>query len=115
MLLFKKVDDLQHYLQQFRKKKQSIGFVPTMGALHQGHLSLIKKAKAESDIVVCSIFVNPTQFNDDSDLEKYPRTAGNDINLLTSEHTDILFMPPIDTCRRSISKRIRHHIRTRFW
>ena len=96
MLLFKKVSDLQHYLQQFRKKRQSIGFVPTMGALHQGHLSLIKKAKAECDIVVCSIFVNPTQFNDDSDLEKYPRTAGNDINLLTSEHTDILLMPPVE-------------------
>ena len=96
MLLFKKVNDLQQYLQQFRRKKQSIGFVPTMGALHKGHLSLIKKAKADCDIVVCSIFVNPTQFNDASDLKKYPRTAANDINLLTSEHTDILFMPPME-------------------
>ena len=96
MLLFKKVNDLQLYLQQFRKKRKSIGFVPTMGALHQGHLSLIKKAKADCEIVICSIFVNPTQFNDTSDLEKYPRTAGNDINLLTSEHTDILFMPPVE-------------------
>jgi len=96
MLLFKTVNDLQHYLQQFRKKKQTIGFVPTMGALHQGHLSLIKKAKSESDIVVCSIFVNPTQFNDASDLDKYPRTAANDINLLTSKDTDVLFMPPVE-------------------
>ena len=96
MLLFKNVNDLQSYLKQLQKKKKTIGFVPTMGALHQGHLSLIKQAKEKSDIVVCSIFVNPTQFNDASDLEKYPRTAGKDINLLTSEQTDVLFMPPAE-------------------
>jgi len=93
MILFKKVHQLQIYINQLKEDKKSVGFVPTMGALHNGHLSLIEKAKAENDYVVCSIFVNPTQFNDVSDLEKYPRTAGKDIQLLTSVDTEILFMP----------------------
>lgn len=96
MILFKKVQQLQDYIALQKKDKRSIGFVPTMGALHQGHLSLIKKAKAGNDCVVCSIFVNPTQFNEASDLEKYPRTAAKDISLLTSVETDILFMPNVD-------------------
>ncbi len=96
MILFKKVEQLQTYIAAQKEKKQKVGFVPTMGALHNGHLSLIQQAKAENDLVVCSIFVNPTQFNDASDLEKYPRTAAKDIQLLTSVSCDVLFMPPVE-------------------
>ncbi len=96
MFLFKKVADLQQYLNTKRKEGNVIGFVPTMGALHEGHLSLIRASKSQSDLTVCSIFVNPTQFNDVSDLEKYPRTIGADIDLLSSADNDILFWP-LDT------------------
>lgn len=95
MILFKTVQQLQAYLNTLKQEKKSIGFVPTMGALHNGHLSLIQKAKSENECVVCSIFVNPTQFNDDLDLEKYPRTAAKDINLLTSVNADVLLMPSV--------------------
>ena len=96
MILFKKVEHLQLFIASQKQKKQKVGFVPTMGALHNGHLSLIRQAKDENNLVVCSIFVNPTQFNDASDLEKYPRTASKDIQLLTSVSCDVLFMPPVE-------------------
>jgi pantoate--beta-alanine ligase len=96
MILFKKEHQLQYYLNTLRLNKKSIGLIPTMGALHEGHLSLIRKAKEENDFVVCSVFVNPTQFNNDADLEKYPRTEANDIELLTSIGTDIIFMPSVE-------------------
>jgi len=96
MILFKKVQDLQRHIFSQKENKKRVGFVPTMGALHQGHISLISNAKSENDIVVCSIFVNPTQFNEASDLEKYPRTAAADIEKLTAAECDILFMPPVN-------------------
>ena len=93
MYIFKTVESLQNYILKIKKKGLRIGFVPTMGALHNGHLSLIEKAKNSADITVCSIFVNPTQFNDANDLIKYPVTTEKDINLLNTAKTDVLFLP----------------------
>ncbi len=84
---------LRSYLDRHRREQKSIGYVPTLGALHPGHMSLIKSARAQNDIVVCSIFVNPTQFNDKSDLAKYPRTIEADIELLLQNETHILYYP----------------------
>jgi pantoate--beta-alanine ligase len=95
MYLFKKKDDLGRHLATARKAGKRIGFVPTMGALHEGHLSLIAEAKKNSDVVVCSIFVNPTQFNDPADFEKYPITINEDILKLTTAETDVLFLPSV--------------------
>jgi pantoate--beta-alanine ligase len=87
---------LQQYLQQIKALNQTVGFVPTLGALHQGHLSLIEFAQQQNDITVCSIFVNPSQFNDPKDLEKYPRTIEADIKLLEQVKCDILFNPEVN-------------------
>lgn len=89
MFIFKKVEDLQFYL----KDKKGIGFVPTMGALHQGHIYLIQEAKQQSEVVVCSIYVNPTQFNNKEDFDKYPITINSDIILLCDGGCDVLFLP----------------------
>ena len=96
MLLFKKVIDLQRFLASEKKPGLKTGFVPTMGALHEGHLSLIRRSLEETDVTVCSIFVNPTQFNDPSDLEKYPRTPEKDMELLLNAGCQILFMPGVE-------------------
>ncbi len=95
MLLFKTVSELQVYLKKIRQKGNTIGFAPTMGALHRGHVSLIAQAKEACGIAIASIFVNPTQFNNPKDLEKYPRTAEKDIELLVEAGCDILFMPDV--------------------
>ena len=95
MILFKKTQQLTQYLQKLRNSTVSVGFVPTMGALHQGHISLILKAKKECDIVICSIFVNPVQFNNQHDFEKYPVTIEDDILLLEENKTGILFLPSV--------------------
>ena len=87
------VAGLKQALNSARKEGKSIGFVPTMGALHQGHMDLVSRANAECDIVVVSVFVNPTQFNNSSDLEKYPRTPEADSELLKKFGCDIAFFP----------------------
>jgi pantoate--beta-alanine ligase len=93
MLIFKKVADLQHWL---NSQNTPIGFAPTMGALHEGHLELIRMAKRDGCLAVASIFVNPTQFNDPKDLEKYPRTPEKDAALLMTADCDVLFIPPVE-------------------
>lgn len=95
MIIFKKETDLRQYLSTERHNGKMIGFVPTMGALHAGHISLIEKAQQECTLTVCSIFVNPTQFNDKSDYEKYPITIHEDITKLTSANCDVLFLPEV--------------------
>jgi pantoate--beta-alanine ligase len=95
MVLFKKINDLAKYLAIARKKAQTIGFVPTMGALHAGHLSLIAASQWTNGISVASIFVNPTQFNDPKDYQKYPITIEKDITLLESVGCDALFLPAV--------------------
>jgi pantoate--beta-alanine ligase len=86
---------LQQHLVQSRSLQKKIGLVPTMGALHQGHVSLIKQAQMSNDEVTCSIFVNPTQFNDPKDLEKYPRTLDADTRMLEQVNCDVLFSPSV--------------------
>lgn len=88
------VKDLKAELQSFRDNGQSIGLVPTMGALHAGHASLVSRSVKENDITVVSIFVNPTQFNDKSDLEKYPRTLDKDCQLLQEISDNIIVLAP---------------------
>ena len=96
MEIFTTKKSLQQHLLQARNSQKNIGLVPTMGALHLGHLSLIEQAKQQCDLVVCSIFVNPTQFTDPKDLEKYPRTIEADIALLEQVKCDILFSPDVN-------------------
>jgi pantoate--beta-alanine ligase len=95
VLIFHKVTDIQNYLSNNFWDKKTIGFVPTMGALHQGHLSIIKQSKAENDITITSIFVNPTQFNNKDDFDKYPSTIGTDIEKLVDEGADVLLLPNV--------------------
>ena len=92
MLVFAKIKSVQQKIRSL-KKGSSVGFVPTMGALHEGHLSLIKQAKRENDIVVVSIFVNPTQFDKKEDLINYPKTIDTDLSLLKSIYCDLVFTP----------------------
>ena len=93
LYLFKSEKQLTPFLQKEKKEGKKIGFVPTMGALHRGHISLIDKAKTECDIVVCSIFVNPTQFNNAKDLEKYPRPIEHDMEMLLAAGCTVLYLP----------------------
>ncbi|GAA4329656.1 pantoate--beta-alanine ligase [Flaviaesturariibacter amylovorans] len=95
MNIFKTARELSAYLALRQREGLSVGFVPTMGALHEGHLSLLRKAKAECGLSVCSIFVNPTQFNNPDDFSNYPVTIDRDVEQLLGAGTDVLFLPSV--------------------
>ena len=96
MKLIKKIVELENTLLQARKSGISIGLVPTMGALHEGHASLVKKCSDENDITVVSVFLNPTQFNDPKDLERYPRNLDADCALCEANGATIVFAPSVE-------------------
>ncbi len=93
MIVFKRIQDIDKQIVALKKRGLSVGFIPTMGALHLGHISLVKRAQKNCDVTVCSIFVNPTQFNDKADFEKYPITIDRDIELLSDVGCNVLFLP----------------------
>ena len=93
MKVIRRVAELRSLLDEHRQDSRSIGFVPTMGYFHEGHRSLMRRARDASDIVVVSLFVNPTQFNDPADLEKYPRDESNDFGIASEEGVDVMFAP----------------------
>ncbi len=96
MYIIQTVSELNEKLEPFRKNKSQIGLVPTMGALHKGHIQLVERSVKENDICVVSIFVNPTQFNDKNDLEKYPRTPEKDCKMLEEAGCSYVFMPFVE-------------------
>jgi|LSQX01.1.fsa_nt_gb pantoate--beta-alanine ligase len=96
MKIIKRVSEVRSEVKNLKDKKNVIGLVPTMGAIHQGHISLVRGSKKECNITVVSIFVNPTQFGPSEDYEKYPRDIQRDILLLQEEGVDILFMPSVE-------------------
>lgn len=95
MILFKKATDIRHWLALQQEKGAPVGFVPTMGALHPGHISLLDTAIKRDPITVCSIFVNPTQFNDPADFEKYPVTLERDLEMLEATGCHAVFLPSV--------------------
>ena len=95
MIVYRTKDDLTGHLLSLKNKDLTVGLVPTMGALHAGHASLVERAALENDLVIVTIFVNPTQFNDPSDLEHYPRTLDQDLELLRSLRADLVFVPSV--------------------
>ena len=96
MKVYEKISEINSAIASLKAEGKNIGFVPTMGALHEDHLSLMRQAKAENDILVVSIFVNPIQFNNKADLEKYPRVLEDDFKLLKEVNCDIVFTPSVD-------------------
>lgn len=95
MKLYRKIVELQNDLFEARKEGKSVGLVPTMGALHEGHASLIRKSAAENDVTVVSVFLNPTQFNDPADLERYPRNLEADCELIEQAGGTVVFAPSV--------------------
>lgn len=96
MIICKTREEISAAVENIRKQNRSLGFIPTMGALHQGHISLVKKSVSENDCTAVSIFVNPTQFNNPNDLKTYPRTVEADIALLEKNGADIAFVPSVE-------------------
>jgi len=109
MILFKKAAQLGRFLSEKKESGASVGFVPTMGALHRGHISLVMRSKESDNLTICSIFVNPTQFNDPSDFEKYPSTIETDISMLEEAGCDVLFMPGVAEIYPGGLKATRHY------
>lgn len=96
MEVINNIKNIREKISNYKNNKKSIGFVPTMGFLHDGHLSLMKKAKEENDIVIVSIFVNPTQFGPNEDLDSYPRDLDRDISLCENAGVDLIFFPNVE-------------------
>src|SRR3954451_4321323 len=96
MLTITTAKQMHEAVRAFRDKGRTLGFVPTMGALHEGHLSLVRAAKAQCDVVAASIFVNPTQFGPNEDFSKYPRMFERDCELLEKEGVSGVFAPPVE-------------------
>ena len=94
MKIISSVYELTVFLSKY-SKKDSIGFIPTMGALHKGHISLVKKSLNQNELSLCSIFVNPTQFNNKTDLKNYPNRLEEDLNLLEKTGCDVVFTPSV--------------------
>jgi pantoate--beta-alanine ligase len=108
MIIIKTAEELQRHLNKCRENKSAVGFVPTMGALHDGHLSLVKNSKSDAGLTACSIFVNPTQFDDPKDYEKYPSSLEEDIYKLETTGCDVLFLPPVSVIYPSDAHRQKH-------
>ncbi|RKY29919.1 MAG: pantoate--beta-alanine ligase [Candidatus Omnitrophota bacterium] len=96
MKILEKIEDVKREIRRIKRKDKKIGFVPTMGYLHEGHISLIRKAREECDYVVVSIFVNPTQFGPGEDYKRYPRDLNRDIKILKKEKVNLLFVPKVE-------------------
>jgi pantoate--beta-alanine ligase len=109
MIIFKKQTELTRHLETQKTAGIEIGFIPTMGALHNGHLSLMERSKKKAGITVCSIFINPTQFNDPKDFQKYPVTIEKDIYLLEKNGVDILFLPAVDEIYTDGTDNLEHY------
>ena len=108
MIIFKTTAGLTAFIEKLPSSSGSIGFVPTMGALQKGHIFLVEQSKKQNDITICSIFVNPTQFNNATDLEKYPITLESDIDMLERAGCDALFLPTVKDIYSPNSKKLHY-------
>jgi len=95
MIVYRTRKDLVTHLDSVRNHHKTVGLVPTMGALHEGHASLVERARVENDLIVVTIFVNPAQFDNPGDLERYPRSLDEDLEMLREQRTDVVFVPSV--------------------